>query len=342
MFERVMICDAQGTYGDKQAIKREKELFRRMIASRVDGIIFVSSVSTENREKYFSQIKKQANKYKNIPLVSIERDLTSVGIDSVYFDGYANARMATQHLIECGCKKIGHITGPTHMEIVKERVKGYKDCLKENNLYLGEEMIAHGDYRGIVRSVVLIPWVTPCVLISLMWAWIFNGNYGVMNEILQKLHLINENVAWIAQPNTALWIQILAMIWQGIPFFTIMILAAMQSVPRELYESASVDGASRIKQYFYITIPGIASTIVSTVMIRLIWVFNNVDIIYTMTGGGPGYSSLTLSVYTYLQAQKSMKFGYGSAVAIIGAVFMSIVIFIYLRITREQGGMIDK
>lgn len=196
--------------------------------------------------------------------------------------------------------------------------------------------------RGIVRSIVLIPWVTPCVLISLMWAWIFNGNYGVMNEILKRLHLIKENVAWIAQPNTALWVQILAMIWQGIPFFTIMILAAMQSVPKELYESASVDGASSVKQYFYITLPGIASTIVSTVMIRLIWVFNNVDIIYTMTGGGPGYSSLTLSVYTYLQAQKSMKFGYGSAVALTGAVLMSAVIFIYLRITREQGGMIDK
>lgn len=196
--------------------------------------------------------------------------------------------------------------------------------------------------RGIVRSIVLIPWVTPCVLISLMWAWIFNGNYGVMNEILKKFHIISENVAWIAQPNTALWVQILAMIWQGIPFFTIMILAAMQSVPRELYESASVDGASSIKQYFYITLPGISSTIVSTVMIRLIWVFNNVDIIYTMTGGGPGYSSLTLSVYTYLQAQKSMKFGYGSAIAIIGAVLMSVVIFVYLRITREQGGMIDK
>lgn len=152
---QIMICDAQGTYGDNQAIKREKELFRRMIASRVDGIIFVSSVSTENREKYFSQIKKQANKYKNIPLVSIERDLTSVGIDSVYFDGYANARMATQHLIECGCKKIGHITGPTHMEIVKERVKGYKDCLKENNLYLGEEMIANGDYSHLSGYVAV-------------------------------------------------------------------------------------------------------------------------------------------------------------------------------------------
>ena len=88
-------------------------------------------------------------------MVSLERDLTSVGIDSVYFDGYANARMATQHLIECGCKKIGHITGPTHMEIVKERVKGYKDCLKENNLYLGEEMIAHGDYSHLSGYVAV-------------------------------------------------------------------------------------------------------------------------------------------------------------------------------------------
>lgn len=195
--------------------------------------------------------------------------------------------------------------------------------------------------RGIVRSIVLIPWVTPCVLISLMWAWMFNGNYGVVNEILKRFHLISENTAWLAQTDTALWIQILAMIWQGIPFFTIMILAAMQSVPRELYESASVDGASATRQYFYITLPGIAATIVSTVMIRLIWVFNNVDIIYTMTGGGPGYTSLTLSVYTYQQAQKSMKFGYGSAIAIVGAILMSVVMFVYLRITREKGGMID-
>ena len=152
---QIMICDAQGTYGDKQAIKREKELFRRMIASRVDGIIFVSSVSSENREKYFSQIKKQANKYKKIPLVSIERDLTVVGIDSVYFDSYANSKMAIQHLIDCGCRKICHITGPTHMEIVKERAKGYRDCLKENNLDYCEDMIVHGDYSHLSGYVAV-------------------------------------------------------------------------------------------------------------------------------------------------------------------------------------------
>lgn len=143
---QIMICDAQGTYGDRQAVKREKELFRRLIASRVDGIIFVSSVSTESREKYFDQIKKLAGKYKKIPLVSMERDLTGVGIDSVFFDGYANARMAVQHLADCGCKTIGHITGPVHMEIVKERLKGYKNCLKENNLCFDEKLVVHGDY----------------------------------------------------------------------------------------------------------------------------------------------------------------------------------------------------
>lgn len=144
---QIIICDTQGIYGDKDAIKREKELFRRLIASRVDGIIFVSFVPNENAEKYFSQLRKQANKYKKIPLVSLERDLTEIGIDSVFFDGYANAQKAVQHLIDCGCKKICHITGPTEMQIVKDRSKGFEDCLQKNQMYFDRKtMVAYGDY----------------------------------------------------------------------------------------------------------------------------------------------------------------------------------------------------
>lgn len=144
---QTIICDTQGTYGDSDAINREKELFRRLIANRVDGIIFVSAVPSEQVEKYFSQLKKQASKYKKIPLVSIERDLTEVGIDSVFFDGYANTQKAVQHLIDCGCKKICHITGPKKMEIVKERIKGFKDCMEKNGIIFEDEvMVAHGDY----------------------------------------------------------------------------------------------------------------------------------------------------------------------------------------------------
>lgn len=144
---QIIICDTQGTYGDKDAIKREKELFRRLIASRVDGIIFVSSIPNKSAEKYFSQLRKQANKQKKIPLVSMERDMTDVGIDSVYFDGYANAQKAVQHLIDCGCKKICHITGATELQIAQERTRGFEDCMAKNHMYYDRKtMLVYGDY----------------------------------------------------------------------------------------------------------------------------------------------------------------------------------------------------
>lgn len=144
---QLTICDTQGTYGDQAALQREREFFQKFVASRVDGIIFVSLVPNEKKEKYFAEIKKMAKRYKNIALVSIERDFTSEGIDSVYFDGFANAKIAVQHLVDCGCKKICHITGPLALQIAQERVVGYKRCMAENHLPVDEErMIARGDY----------------------------------------------------------------------------------------------------------------------------------------------------------------------------------------------------
>lgn len=141
---QLLICDAQGTYGSQ--IKRERELFRRLISNRVDGIIFASTVSAENQEEYFRELLKEANRYKRTPLISMERDFTSVGIDSVYFDSYGNAKKAVQHLIECGCRKICHITGAQDLEIARDRVRGYKDCMDENHLPYDKDMIATGDY----------------------------------------------------------------------------------------------------------------------------------------------------------------------------------------------------
>ncbi|MDO4273718.1 MAG: LacI family DNA-binding transcriptional regulator [Eubacteriales bacterium] len=143
---QIIICDTQGTYGDRGAVKREQELFRRLFANRVDGILFVSTIPNESQEKYFAHIKKLGNQYKKIPIVSLERDFTSVGIDSVYFDGLDNAKRAVQHLIDCGCRKIGHITGPTVMEIAQERIHGYRSCMEENHLPVDENMIVNGDY----------------------------------------------------------------------------------------------------------------------------------------------------------------------------------------------------
>ncbi|MCR4907814.1 MAG: LacI family transcriptional regulator [Lachnospiraceae bacterium] len=142
---QLVICDAHGTRGDSHAVEREKELFRKLFNNRVDGVIFVSTVSARYTNTYFESIKRMANQYKKTPLVSLERNFASAGIDSVYFDGYANAKMAVSHLIDCGCRKIGHISGPKTLFVAKERIKGYEDCLKENNMG-GFDGTVEGDY----------------------------------------------------------------------------------------------------------------------------------------------------------------------------------------------------
>ena len=144
---RLMISDINGKKEKISPVERELELFQRLLASRVDGIIFTSSISgVEN--KYFLELKRMAeNKYKRTPIVSLERDLTMLGIDSVYFDGFVNAQTAVGHLADCGCRKICHISGPPGLQIAQERIAGYRKCMKDRGLELDEEnMIAYGDY----------------------------------------------------------------------------------------------------------------------------------------------------------------------------------------------------
>lgn len=184
--------------------------------------------------------------------------------------------------------------------------------------------------RGLVRAVSLIPWVTPGVLIALMWRWIFDGNYGVLNDLLKNIGVISSNIPFIAQKATALPSVITAIVWQGIPFFAIMLLAGLQGIPSELYEAADIDGASGSQKLFRITIPSLQNTIFVTTMLRIIWVANSVDVIYSMTEGGPAYATQTLSVYIFINA-KGLNLGYASAMAIVMAVLLMAVSVPYLR-----------
>jgi multiple sugar transport system permease protein len=197
-------------------------------------------------------------------------------------------------------------------------------------------------FRGFLRSIALIPWITPGVVIALMWTWMYNGNFGVINDLLMRLSIIQTKVAWLSTSRTALNSQILTMIWQGIPFFAIMILASLQTVPNDLYEAAEVSGANTLQKFRYITWPHIIPTIIITCLLRIIWVANNVEVLYLMTQGGPGYNSLTLSLDAYIEAQKSLNFGYGSTIAVYGTIFMVIFMVFYLNFTKKQGGAMDQ
>lgn len=185
--------------------------------------------------------------------------------------------------------------------------------------------------RGFIRAIILVPWVTPGVLIGLMWTWMYDGNYGIINDILHRLGIINNFIPFLAKPNTALPAIIVTIVWQGIPFFAIMILAGLQSIPNELYEAADVDGGKRLQKLIHITLPSIKNTIFVTTMLRVIWVANSIDVIFSMTGGGPGYASQTLSVYAFTKAYGSLDFGYASTLSIILTMILMVVAVFYLR-----------
>jgi multiple sugar transport system permease protein len=186
-------------------------------------------------------------------------------------------------------------------------------------------------WRGVARALVIIPWALPSVIIGLMWTWIYDFNVGVFNDILIRLGILSSPVAWLANPSTALACVMLALVWQGFPFFTVMILAGLQTVPAELYEAAEIDGATRWRRFVHVTAPGIADIVATAVLLRIIWVANSLDVILVMTGGGPGYATYTLPLYAFLRAYSGMEFGYAAALALVLTAILLSVVWLYVR-----------
>lgn len=192
-------------------------------------------------------------------------------------------------------------------------------------------------WRGLARALVIIPWALPSVIIGLMWTWIYDFNLGVFNDILLRLGLISAPHPWLAQPSTALACIMLALVWQGFPFFTVTILAGLQTVPHELYEAAEIDGANAWRQFLHVTLPSIAGIVATAVLLRIIWVANSLDVILVMTGGGPGYSTHTLPLYAFLRAYTGMEFGYAASLSLMLTAILLGIVWLYVR--RQAGEM---
>jgi multiple sugar transport system permease protein len=191
-------------------------------------------------------------------------------------------------------------------------------------------------WRGLARALVIIPWALPSVVIALMWRWIYDPNTGVLNDILLHLSAVSHAVPWLADPNIALYAIIATLTWQGFPFFAIMILAGLQGIPKSQYEAASIDGASPWRQFVNVTLPGIAPVLATAGLLRVIWVANSMDVIFVMTGGGPGYSTYTLPLYAFVKARQNLDFGYGTAIAVTFTLLLGILVVLYLARTMRE------
>lgn len=190
--------------------------------------------------------------------------------------------------------------------------------------------------RGFVRAIAFIPWAISGVLASVMWSLMYNEHMGVFNDLLMKFGLISEPQAFLASTGSAFISVVIAELWRGIPFFAITLLASLQSIPEELYEAADMDGANKWNSFVHITLPHLKNTIVLTTLLRVVWEFNNVDLIFNLTGGGPANSTTTLTMYIANLAINGSDFGYGSALTVISFILLFAFAIFYLRITRFE------
>ncbi|NCC91583.1 MAG: sugar ABC transporter permease, partial [Spirochaetia bacterium] len=168
-------------------------------------------------------------------------------------------------------------------------------------------------------------------------AWLFNGQFGLVNDMLIRLGLLSQPIGFLSNPNLAMISVMIPNIWYGVPFFGIMLLAALQSVPNELYEAATLDGAGAIRKFTSVTVPYVKPTIVSTILLRTMWIVNFPDIIYAMTNGGPVNRTNILATQMINKVFKEYDYGQGSAIGLIIMILLFAYAMLYLRLT-EKGG----
>jgi len=185
--------------------------------------------------------------------------------------------------------------------------------------------------QGVARAIIFLPWAVSGVLTTMLWTLLFNQQSGLLNFLLLKAGLVQSPIAWLANPDTVFPSVIVAELWRGIPFFAITILAALQGIPKEIYEAADMDGCGPVRRLFRITLPYLRGAIVFSALLRCIWEFNSIDMIFTMTGGGPVDMTTTLPIYMMRTSVIEQNVGYGAALGVVSFFILLVFAIIYLR-----------
>lgn len=187
----------------------------------------------------------------------------------------------------------------------------------------------------VLRGLMLIPWLIPGVVVSFLWMWIFNANYGVLNAALETVGLIDSPQAWLANPTTAMIAVIVAKTWQSFPWMMVMLLAGLQTVPIELHEAAEIDGAGTIRRFFSITVPRMSGIIGLVILLEFIWNFQHFDIIYVLTGGGPAGSTQTFATAVYETAFDGFDLGHAGAIGLLWMILLMALVVVYVRLSEK-------
>ncbi len=191
--------------------------------------------------------------------------------------------------------------------------------------------------RGVVRTVVLVPWAIPPVVNGLMWQWIYDAKVGALNGLLVSLHLLPGYRGWLSDPTDALLALVTAHVWNALPLAVILLLAALQTIPAELYDAGRVDGSGSWQLFRHVTLPWLAQPLLVVLILQTMLAIRVFDIIYVLTAGGPGTATTTLVWQTYLTTFDSLDFGLGNAYAYTVSLITLGLALVYFHLLYRRG-----
>ena len=264
-------------------------------------------------------VRTIANGFTDAPLISQTRPSVWVGVANFL---YAFRNVSFQ-------SGILHTLYFTLLSVALNIVVGVLTALLLNQKFRG---------RAVVRTLVILPWALPTVVNAVLWRWIYNPSYGALNALLTQAHVIPDYQNWLGQAGLGTMTMVaLADTWKNYGLVTILVLAGLQTIPRDLYEASSVDGSTWWTNFAHITLPGIRPPILIALVLKTIDGLRVFDIIYLMTAGGPASATKTLSFYVYQEAFGFLHLGQASAFAIITVAIISVFVYLYVRLIRSEG-----
>ncbi|WP_258921943.1 carbohydrate ABC transporter permease [Heyndrickxia coagulans] len=300
------------------------------VAKQYKGRKGVQKISKADQKKLMglytdsSKLVKEINAKYDTPngknLSKIVKDFKSSFVPS-NFTGFKSYKEALHD------KRLGHALWNTVLFTVVS-------VFLEFVLGLGLAMIMNKAFKGqgIVRTTSLIPWAIPTAVAALMWSYLYDGTSGVVAHFFQSIGLISDSRILLLTGSGAMVSTILADVWKTTPYMALLLLAGLQNISKGLYEAASIDGATKIQQFFKITLPMLKSSILVALLFRTLDAFRIFDLIYVLTGGGPGGATETMSVYGYKTMFGQTNFGYGSVIVIIMFICVAIIATIYIKV----------
>jgi multiple sugar transport system permease protein len=185
---------------------------------------------------------------------------------------------------------------------------------------------------GIFRVMLIVPWAIAPVANAVLWKWIFNANYGILNALLSELGLIDSYVTWLGSPDRALNMLLAVDVWKSVPFIALLLLAGLQKIPSMLYRAARLDGANAWQQFRYVTLPSLRTTLAIAIILQTLWSFRVFDLIYVLTRGGPADGTVLLNYLAYRETFNFLHIGTGAAIAnvIFAATFLLAALYVWL------------